>query len=104
MIAALLATSRIVHESISNGMMGRMLPLYSIPVLSLALVVGVVASRRWPSGGRRVSIVVSVLLGCGVLTLLRTGGITGDGDSDLHWRWTSTPEERLLAQAGDERL
>ena len=28
--------------------------------------------------------------------------MTGDGDSDLHWRWTQTPEERLLAQAGDE--
>src|SRR5205085_2180865 len=34
--------------------------------------------------------------------LLRTGGITGDGASDLHWRWAPTPEERLLAQAGDE--
>jgi len=33
---------------------------------------------------------------------VRTGGITGDADPDLHWRWTRTPEERLLAQAGDE--
>src|SRR5205809_849594 len=31
--------------------------------------------------------------------LVRTGGITGDAVSDLHWRWTKTPEERLLAQA-----
>ena len=37
-----------------------------------------------------------------MLTLVRTGGITGDGESDLHWRWTPTPEERLLAQASDE--
>jgi outer membrane protein assembly factor BamB len=37
-----------------------------------------------------------------VFTLLRTGGITGNAESDLHWRWTQTPEERLLAQADDE--
>jgi hypothetical protein len=46
--------------------------------------------------------VATILLACGVFTLLRTGGMTGDGDSDFHWRWTQTPEERLLAQADDE--
>src|SRR5262249_9257242 len=44
----------------------------------------------------------AILMACGVLTLLRTGGISGDGASDLHWRWTQTPEERLLAQSGNE--
>ena len=28
--------------------------------------------------------------------------MTGTGDSDLHWRWTQTPEERLLARAGED--
>ncbi|HMC64752.1 MAG TPA: PQQ-binding-like beta-propeller repeat protein, partial [Gemmataceae bacterium] len=37
----------------------------------------------------------------GVMTLVRTGGITGDAVSDLHWRWTKTPEERLLAQVSE---
>ena len=36
--------------------------------------------------------------------LVRTGGITATGKSDFHWRWTKTPEERLLAQGGDEPL
>jgi len=102
MIVALFATSRLVHKSIANGMMGMMLPIFSIPVLSLALVVWAVASRRLSSGPRRASMVATILFACGVFTLLRTGGITGDGDSDLHWRWTKTPEERLLAQSGDE--
>jgi outer membrane protein assembly factor BamB len=102
MIVALFATSRLVHKSIANGMMGMMLPVYAIPVLSLALVAWAVASRRLSSGPRRASMVAAILLTCGVFTLLRTGGITGDADSDLHWRWTRTPEERLLAQAGDE--
>jgi outer membrane protein assembly factor BamB len=45
---------------------------------------------------------VAILLACGTMTLIRTGGINGDANSDLHWRWTPTPEQRLLAQAGDE--
>ena len=102
MVVAVVATKRIVHPSIAGGMMGMMLPVFAIPVLSLALVAAAVASRRLSSGPRRASMVAAILLACGVFTLMRTGGITGDADSDLHWRWTKTPEERLLAQAGDE--
>src|SRR5205823_6321346 len=53
-------------------------------------------------GPRRASLAGAVLLACGVFTLLRTGGISGSGASDFHWRWTPTPEDRLLASAGDE--
>src|SRR3989442_6478951 len=102
MVVAVVAAKRVVHQSIANGMMGMMLPIYAIPVLSLALVAWAVATRRLSSGLRRASMVASLLLACGVFTLIRTGGITGDADSDLHWRWTKTPEERLLAQTGDE--
>jgi outer membrane protein assembly factor BamB len=102
MPVAVLATSRIVHVSIANGMMGMMLPIFSIPILSLALVCGAAVSRRFSSGTRRASIVAAILLGCGVFAALRTGGLSGEGDSELHWRWTQTPEERLLAQTDDE--
>jgi outer membrane protein assembly factor BamB len=102
MPVAVWATKRIVHASIANGMMGMMLPVYAIPVLSLALVAWAVASRRLSSGPRRASLIAVILLACGPFTLLRTGGISGAGGSDLHWRWTQTPEQRLLAQAGDE--
>jgi len=100
---ALFATPRIVHKSIATGMMGMMFVIYAIPLLSLAFVAWAVASRRLSSGPRRASMVAAILLGCGVLALVRTGGITGDADSDFHWRWAQTPEERLLARAGDER-
>jgi outer membrane protein assembly factor BamB len=99
---AVFATKRIVHASVSNGMMGMMLPFFAIPVLSLALVAWAVASRRLSNGPRRASMVAAILLACGVFTSVRTGGIDGKGNSDLHWRWTKTPEERLLAQARDE--
>jgi len=99
MVVAVFATTRVVHQSLANGMMGMLLPIYAIPALSLALVAWAVASRRLSSGPRRASMVAAIALACGAFTLLRTGGITGEGDSDFHWRWTRTPEERLLAQA-----
>jgi outer membrane protein assembly factor BamB len=102
MIVAVVATKRVVHPSIAGGMMGNMLPVYAIPAMSLALVAWAVATRRLSVGLRRASLVVVIVLACGVFTLLRTGGITGDADSDLHWRWSKTPEERLLAQASNE--
>jgi outer membrane protein assembly factor BamB len=98
MVLALLGTSRLVHESIANGMMGMMLPFYATPILSLALVAWALASRGL-SGRRRYALMVAaVVLASSVFTLIRTGGISGAGESDLHWRWTETPEERLLAQ------
>jgi len=105
MVIALVATKRVVHESIAGGGMGMLLYVYAVPVMSLALVAWAVASRRLSlsSGPRRASLVVAILLACGVFTLLRTGGISGEGDSDLHWRWTPTAEQRLLAQAGNEK-
>jgi outer membrane protein assembly factor BamB len=102
MIVALFVTSRVIHQSIANGMMGMMFPIFATPVLSLAFVAWAVATRTLPSGPRRISMVATILLACGLFTVLRTGGITGDGNSDLHLRWTKTPEERLLAQGGDE--
>jgi outer membrane protein assembly factor BamB len=105
-VLALIATKRVVHESIAGGAMGMLLYFYAIPVMSLALVVWAVASRRLSLSGipRRASLVVAILLACGLFTLLRTGGISGEGDSDFHWRWTPTPEQRLLAQAANETL
>jgi outer membrane protein assembly factor BamB len=44
----------------------------------------------------------AILFACGVFTVLRTGGITGAAVSDFHWRWSRTPEQRLLAKAGNE--
>ncbi|MDH4066286.1 MAG: hypothetical protein OEW19_17930, partial [Acidobacteriota bacterium] len=45
MAVGLFATSLVVHPSISNGMMGMMLPIFAVPVLGLALVAGAVVSR-----------------------------------------------------------
>jgi len=103
MSVTLYATSRIVHESIAGGGMGMLLYLFAIPVLTFALVAWAVVSRSLSSGPRRASLVATILLACGVWTLVRTDGVTsGLIGSDFHWRWTQTSEQRLLAQAADE--
>jgi outer membrane protein assembly factor BamB len=101
-IVALLATRQIVHPSIAGGMMGMMLYVYAIPVLSLVLVAAAVVGNRLTAGLRRATMGGAILLACGVFALLRTDGIMGVR-SELNWRWTPTPEERLLAQTANEK-
>jgi outer membrane protein assembly factor BamB len=43
--------------------------------------------------------VATILIASGVWALVRTGGVTGSYNIDLHWRWTKTPEERLISQS-----
>src|SRR5262245_12835691 len=76
---ALFATSWLVHESIAGGMQGMMLPMYAIPVATLALVGWAVVSQRLAAAPRRALMVVTILLVCGVFTVMRTEGISGSG-------------------------
>ena len=102
MIVAVVATKRIVHESIAGAGMGILLYISTIPGLSLALVAWAVATRRLQDRTRRASLVAAILLACAPWALLRTAGIIGGAGSEYHWRWTKTPEQRLLAQVSDE--
>ena len=105
MIVAVYAARYIVHESISNGMMGRMLPLIlGIPFMSLALVVWAAGTRTFGWKSRRIALVATILLACGAFALLRTDGVTGDGVSQITWRWKPTAEDRLLSQPNVEPL
>ena len=82
-IVALAAAWRLLHTSIATAGMGMLFFIYAIPVLSLAFVVWAVATRRLSDGLRRATMVATILLACGVWTLLRTNGVTGDFNSDL---------------------
>lgn len=96
--AAMAATPLILHKSVATGMMGMMFYFYAIPTVSLAFVLWAVATRKLRGGVRLWTMVVAIVLGCVVWTFARTDGMRGDGDAQLAWRWTATPEERLLAQ------
>jgi outer membrane protein assembly factor BamB len=100
MIAAWLAMRPLLHPSISGGAMGA-LPILAIPVLAVALVASAALTRHSSAGRRRVSMVVALLLASGLCMTVRTAGTRG-GFFEFHWRWTPTPEERLLAQGDDE--
>jgi outer membrane protein assembly factor BamB len=104
MIGALFAASRFLHVSMATGAMGMLFYIYAVPTLSLAFVAWALASRRLADGPRRAAMIATILISCGVWALVQTGGFTGSVDSDLAWRWTKTPEERLLAEADDEPL
>src|SRR4029450_7303334 len=100
-VPAVILTKRIVHVSIATGSSGFLLFVLAVPAMSLALVAAAVISRRFFSGRRPAVIAAAIVIGCGVFTLLRTGGATGDFKQDFHFRWSKTPEERLLAQGDD---
>ena len=100
MIVAVFATKPVVHPSIAERVDGEddVHLLHPVPEPRAG------RRGRWPAvvsptAPRRASMVAAILLACGAWTLVRTGGISGDAGSDFHWRWTPTPEERLLAQA-----
>ena len=105
MILALWATPRFLHASIAGAGMGYFFYVMAVPVMSLALVAAAVASRRLSTGPRRFTMAAGILLAGGLFTIVRTDGVTSNViGSDLHWRWTPTAEERLLARAGGRLL
>lgn len=103
MIVAVAATRLFVHQSMARAGMGMLFYFMTIPVLGLALVAAAVVGRNLADGWRRSVLAAAVLLACTPWTLIRTAGVIGGGGAEFHWRWTPTPEERLLAQA-DEPL
>ncbi|MCK4852936.1 MAG: PQQ-binding-like beta-propeller repeat protein [Bacteroidales bacterium] len=103
-IFALFVAYSLTHESITTGMQGMMFYAYALPVLSLAFVIWAVTSRNLSGGPRRVTMVTTILLACGVWTLFRSDGMTGDASALFAWRWSETHEERLLFQTDDEQM
>jgi outer membrane protein assembly factor BamB len=92
------ATPRLLHASIAGAGQGMLFYFLGIPVVGLALAVWALATRRLARGPRLASLAATILLACGAFTLVRTGGVSGSSLLDLHWRWTPTPEELLLAR------
>jgi outer membrane protein assembly factor BamB len=96
MVAAMALTPRILDRSLATGAMGFIFYILAVPVVCLAFVLGAVVSRRLADGPRRATMAAAIILSCAAWALVRTNGITGEATSDLAWRWTPTPEDRLV--------
>ncbi|HET9228960.1 MAG TPA: PQQ-binding-like beta-propeller repeat protein, partial [Thermoanaerobaculia bacterium] len=98
-VAAVFLSYRfLLHESIVGGAMGMLYFVLVVPGLCLAFVAALALTRRMADGPRRIAVATAILLSCAVWAFIRTGGFTGSLDNDLAWRWSETPEDRLLAQ------
>ncbi len=97
-ILALIVSFSLTHESITTGMMGIMFFAFSLPIISLAFILWAVVTKELPVKSRRISMLLIILISCGIWPLLRSDGLTGDSGIDLAWRWSQTHEEKLLNQ------
>jgi len=90
-VLTLMPRTGALHPSITGGMMGMMFMIQSLPWVCLALVVSAAAATNG------LALLAAMLLAvCGGFALLRADGISGEGGSQLAWRWTRSAEERLL--------
>ncbi|MEO5819275.1 MAG: PQQ-binding-like beta-propeller repeat protein [Vicinamibacteraceae bacterium] len=92
-----LAGPLVADRSITTGAMGMLYAILVIPIVALAFVAWAALTRHLATGLRRTTMAAAILLAFGSLALVRTGGFTASMKHDIAWRWTPTPEERLLA-------
>lgn len=98
LIVVIAVTRLVAHPSIQGAGMGMLLYIATVPTWSLALVIGALVASRLSSRGRIAALASAIVVCMAPWTMVRTSGVTADG-SEYHWRWTPTPEDRLLAQS-----
>jgi len=73
------------------------------PVLSLALVVGAVVGSTLSDRKRLLVMAMAIVLPGAAAQVLRIAGTAGHGVVAFAWRWTETPEQRLLGRSDEPR-
>jgi outer membrane protein assembly factor BamB len=96
-VGVMVAVRSIAHPSIQNGMMGMLFFIYTIPIMTVALVVWASMTRSLVGAPRWIAMLVAFVLAASTLAVLRTDGLLGSA-SEFAWRWTPTAEQQLLAQ------
>jgi outer membrane protein assembly factor BamB len=101
-IITLLLTSLLLDKSLATAGQGFMFYIYALPLLCLVLVGWAIVARNFSRNIRYFTLVMAILLTCGVWLLYRIDGITGDFNPEFAWRWSATSEEQLLSTESDE--
>lgn len=99
LVLAVIATKPFVHLSIDNGAQGFLAFIFGVMFYAMALGIWATATGHMNDRARAGALIpVFLMFGTAPLLAIRTEGVKG-GNFVLHWRWTPTPEEILLAQA-----
>jgi outer membrane protein assembly factor BamB len=101
MIISLPLTSLFLDESLATAGQGYMFYIYALPLLCLVLVGWAIVAHHFARNIRYLTLVLTILLTCGVWLLYRIDGITGDFNPEFAWRWSATSEEQLLSADDD---
>ena len=99
---AVVLSKFVVDLSIAGAGQGFLVYVLGVQPLMLGLVVWAVATRDARPSTRRLALIGTIILASVPINLVRTGGIGGSSGMDMHWRWTPTPEELLLARGPEE--
>jgi outer membrane protein assembly factor BamB len=97
MIAVWFAMRPLLDKSILGGAMGG-LPFLGFTVFTAALAFWAAGTQNLTTGKRRASLVGAMLIAAVLCSVVRTAGVRGGG-FEVHFRWTPTPEDLLLAEA-----
>jgi outer membrane protein assembly factor BamB len=98
MALALGGTWLLRHESMSLAW----LLAYAVPGLCLAFVLWAVATQRLANRVRLATMIATIVVACSAWLALRQDGINGDHVATFGWRWSKSPEERLLAETASQ--
>lgn len=94
MAAGLSGSWFVKHESMGPAWMFA----YAVPFVLLAFVASAYATKALPLSRRRSLMAVAIVASSLVWTLFRTEGIDGDHNATFAWRWSATPEQKLLGK------
>ena len=92
-IVSLGAVLFLVHPTVRGGVTSYL----TVPMGMAAFAIGANVLRTRPPATRSRISVLLALLGFSGSLLLRNEGMTGDYGFGLHWRWSKSAEERMLA-------
>ena len=90
MVLSTYAVTRLADPSITTSYQGMMIFNYILPFLSLALVLWATFSQKLSLLARRLTLIASILVACGIWTLFRSEGITGSGSKSPVARFPRT--------------
>ncbi|MDX2153725.1 MAG: PQQ-binding-like beta-propeller repeat protein [Bryobacteraceae bacterium] len=96
-VGTVLALKPLMHVSVAGLGQRIFYFFFAVPLACLGLTLGATLGRNLAPNARRAVLAACILLVSSSLALVRSEGVRGEGGSQFAWRWTPTPEERLVA-------